>query len=57
MTTAERQLLTQVLNEVRSLRRDFSLVIPMESIDEYENAAEIEAAYRAMKKEVGASRK
>lgn len=49
MTTASittEKLLTRVLREVQSLRRDVSLIIPSESLDEYAHPARIIASYR-----------
>lgn len=46
------QLLTEVLREVRAVRRELSLVIPVERIDEYRNAAELTRAYREAKREL-----
>ena len=41
----------QILSEIKSLRRDISLLIPTESLEEYENGDEILTAYETACKE------
>jgi hypothetical protein len=50
------KLFARVLREVQSLRRDVSLIIPSESIDEYANKQEINSAYRAVQKAIALSK-
>ncbi len=50
-TADAHQLLCTVLKEVRSLRREVSLALPHENLDEYAHPARIERSYRnALKK-------
>ncbi len=46
------QLLAEVLREVRAVRRELSLVVPSERLEEYKNAAELARAYREAKREL-----
>lgn len=41
----------KILEEIKSLRRDISLLIPSESLDEYDNVDEILRAYKSAQKE------
>lgn len=46
-----RQLLNLVLQEIRFLRREFSLLLPYEDIEEYKHAARVKRSYKkAIKK-------
>ncbi len=46
-----RQLLKQVLQEIRILRHEFSLLLPSEDIEEYEHPDRIKHSYqKAIKK-------
>ncbi|OGG72642.1 hypothetical protein A3A38_00165 [Candidatus Kaiserbacteria bacterium RIFCSPLOWO2_01_FULL_53_17] len=48
--------LREVLKEVRALRRDVSIVMPMESLEEYKNTKEITAAYRDARRQISRSK-
>lgn len=41
----------QILEEIKSLRRDISLLLPAESLDGYDNQDEILKAYESARKE------
>lgn len=46
-----RNLLNQVLKEIRILRHEFSLLLPSEDLEEYEHVDRIKRSYqKAMKK-------
>ena len=51
------QLLAEVLREVRAVRRELSLVVPSERLEEYKNAAELTRAYREAKRELASVRR
>ena len=44
------QLLSKVLREVRSLRRDIDIMVPSESFDDYKHPARILGSFRRASK-------
>ena len=50
-SNATGQLLNEVLHEIRSLRREFSLILPQEDLEDYVHPEQIKRSYeKALKK-------
>ncbi len=49
--TKKNQTVTDILSEIKSLRRELSLFLPTESINDYENEKEIVDALKKARKE------
>lgn len=49
--------LKDVFAEVRALRRDISVFIPTESLDEYKNKKEVAAAYRDVRRHIARTKR
>ena len=49
--------LRDVLEEVRALRRDVSVIMPTESVNEYKNKKEIVTAYRDVRRQISRSKR